>query len=323
MKLFIDLCASVALGLVMALAAPAVAQDAPDRVDDIVVVARRAGAPMWEVQRGDATVILVGAISGAPRDTPWRPEALEAATARSQRILSPQEVRASITDIFRLLWRIRTIARLPEGRTTADYLSPEWQARLDAVMAEAGNDRWRTESLVGLSFELLNDKAGFERRGGPGAVEAVRRAAREARVPMRPVGLFRGDEAIDNLITAPPETWRPCVEASIAAAEAGPAGNAARIDAWRRLKVPEVLATPLDQALYLCWPSGDPEIAPLLRTQWAEAVQQALSEPGVTMGVAPLRLLAEPGGVLDQLEAQGLDIVGPAWKVDPQAVEPQ
>jgi hypothetical protein len=32
--------------------------------------------------------------------------------------------------------------------------------------------------------------------------------------------------------------------------------------------------------------------------------------------VAPLRLLAEPGGVLDGLEAQGFEVRGPDWKLD-------
>ena len=36
--------------------------------------------------------------------------------------------------------------------------------------------------------------------------------------------------------------------------------------------------------------------------------------PGVTMGVAPIRLLAEEGGVLDGLVARGFDVVGPEWK---------
>ncbi len=292
------------LCLTLAVAGAAAAQDvAPDEavaIDDVVVTARRAGAPMWEISRGDSTVILVGSISGVPRDFAWRPEALEAATARSQRILSPTEGRASVSDLLRLLWRIRTVGVLPSGTTTADHLSPEQQARLEAVMADKRGESWRIQGFVPLSFDLLED-AGYERRSGRGAVEAVRRAAREAGLPMTP------------------RTYLSCVEASIAAAEAGPVGAAARLEAWRSLKVAAVLATPLDQALNLCWPSGDPEIAPVLRTQWAEATQTALGQPGVTMGVASLRILAEPGGVLDQLEAQGLDVVGPPWKAEPGA----
>jgi len=292
---------------------PAVAQDA-DQVDDIVVVARRAGAPMWTVTRGDSTVILVGSISGVPRDFAWRPASLEAATARSQRILYPTEGRASVSDLFRVIWRIRTIARLPEGKTTADYLPSELQTQLEALMVGEGED-WRTQSLVGLSFDLLQ-KAGRE-RGGAGAVEAVRRAARAGRIPGEPVGLVRGDELVEGLISDPPEQYVPCVAAAIGAAETGSDGATERLEAWRSLRVSDVLATPLDQALNQCWPSGDPEIAPLLRTQWRDATQTALAQPGVTMGVANLRILAEPGGVLDQLEGEGLDVVGPDWKPEP------
>ena len=308
------------LALVAALAgaAPAFAQDGAvndeDRVEDIVVTARRAGAPMWTVERGESTVILVGGIGGVPRDFVWRPEALEEATRRSQRILYPTVGEASVSDLLRLMWRIRTIARLPQGTTTADYLPPELQARLEAVMAGEG-DGWRTKSFVGLSFDLM-EIAGRERRTA-GAVDAVKRAAREARVPGEPIGTVRGDELVEGLISDPPSQYIPCVAAAVTAAEEGPEGAQARLEAWRSLRVPAVLATGLDLAYDQCWPSGDPEIAPLVREQWREATQAALSQPGVTMGVASLRILAEPGGVLDQLEAEGLDVRGPDWKVEP------
>ena len=291
----------------MAMAQTAPAQDEQvDTVDEVVVVARRAGAPMWEISSGDSTVILVGAIGGVPRDFEWRPEALEAATARSQRILYPQEGRASVSDIIRLLWRIRTIAKLPNGKTTVDYLSPEMQARLDTLKAGDRNPAWRTQSFVGLSFDLL-EQAGYERGRSRGAADAVRRAARTAHVDGEPVGFVRGDELVDNLITQPPEIYLPCIEASIRAAEAGPTGAAARLDAWRTLKVSEVLATPLDQALNLCWPSGDPEIAPVLRGQWADADHVAVfgDTPPAFLGTAHIaanELI--PGRLLNPIEIQ-------------------
>ena len=103
----------------------------------------------------------------------------------------------------------------------------------------------------------------------------------------------------------------------MAAAEFGPQAFAERAEAWRRIRVPEVVASPLDSAVYQCGPYGDPDIGPQLKTLWTDAINEALNEPGVTMAVAPLRLLAEPGGVLDQLEAGGLDVVGPVWKPEP------
>lgn len=285
------------------------------QLDDVVVLARRSGAPMWTVTRGDGTLILVGAITGIPRDLSWRPDDLEAAAARSDQILSPQVGRASVTDLFRVIWRIRTIARMPGGQTSADYLTPEWQARLEAVMADEGNQDWRTKSLLILGFDLMQDKAGYTgRRGGDDAMDVIRRAARRARVPVRPVGTFRGDELIDSLITAPQTAHVPCVEAAIAAAERGPDAARERAEDWRALRVADVVASPIDKALNQCWPWGDPEIAPQLRQQWAAAIETAMISPGVTMGVAPIRLLADEGGVLDGLVARGFDVVGPEWK---------
>ena len=51
-----------------------------------------------------------------------------------------------------------------------------------------------------------------------------------------------------------------------------------------------------------------------LRRIWNTAVDKALAEDGVTVAIAPLRLLAEPNGVLDRLEAEGLEPIGPEWR---------
>lgn len=286
-----------------------------DRVDDIIVMARRSDAPVWEVSKGDRSMILVGSIRGIPRDLRWSPTGLEQATARADRVLYPPTARISPADIFRLIWRGRSVTQLPEGTTSADYLDPAVQARLEAVMAAEGDD-WRTRSFFLLGINLMNDHAGFERRSGRDAEDAVRDAAREARIEGQSIGFVRGDEIVDNLITQPPEVYRPCIAAAVTAAEAGPDNFVQRADDWRARRVPEVMTNPLDIALGQCWPWGDPEIGPQLRGQWLTALSDAFEQPGVTLAVAPLRLLAEPGGVLDGLEADGFDIVGPEWRAE-------
>ena len=44
------------------------------------------------------------------------------------------------------------------------------------------------------------------------------------------------------------------------------------------------------------------------------AIAEASAAKGTTLAVVPLRVLAEEGGVLDQLDARGFDIAGPPWK---------
>lgn len=218
-------------------------------------------------------------------------------------------------DLLRVMWRIRTIGWLPRDTTTADYLSPDVQARLETAMADQRNDDWRTQSLLMLGIDLMQEKAGYD-RGGRDAVDVVRRASRRARVPGQPVGIVRGDELVESLISSPPETHAPCLEASLAAAEAGESAFRDRADAWRRFNVAAVVASPLDRALFQCWPWGDPEIGPQLKTAWLTAIETALGQDGVTLAVAPTRLLAEPGGVLDDLDARGFSIEGPNWRYD-------
>ncbi len=308
----------VGAGLPESSAAQTPEPEAVAQLDDIVIQARRSGAPMWTVTRGDSTLILVGAITGIPRDLAWRPDDLEAAAARSDQILSPPEGRVSVSDIFRIIWRARTIGQMPQGQTTADYLTPGYQARLESIMAEERNQDWRTESLLLVGFQLMQEKAGYRAgRSGDDAMDVIRRAARRARVPVRPVGTVRGDELVESLITAPQTAHVPCVEAAIVAAEQGPDSARIRAEDWRALRVADVVASPIDRALNQCWPWGDPEIAPQLRQQWAAAIETAMVSPGVTMGVAPIRLLAEEGGVLDGLVARGFDVVGPEWKPAP------
>lgn len=290
------------------------AQDPATQLDDVVVVARRSDAPIWQIEQGSSTLILVGAIRGTPRDLAWRPEGLQAATARADRVLFPQEARISPMDVFRLIWRIRSIGMMPEGRTTADYLVPEWQSRLDAQMADEEDQDWRRMSLLITAYSLMSDRTGLDQRGDNDATDVVRRAARRHRIPVTPVGTVRGDELIDSLINAPQSHHVPCVQTAIAAAEQGQDGAARRARDWAARRVPDVLASPVDEALFLCWPWGDPQVAPELRGQWQAAAVRELGRPGVTLAVVPLRVLAERDGVLDRLEAQGLDIIGPDWR---------
>jgi hypothetical protein len=231
-------------------------------------------------------------------------------------VLFPVQGRASLADLGRVIWRARTLTRLPEGRTTADYLPPELEARLERVTGEGPS---RT-SLLLLSAELM-ERGGYARRDRP-VSDVVRRAARTSRKPAEPVGTLRGDEIIDRVLTTPPERYLDCMERAVTAAELGEAEGERRAEAWRRRRVAEVLASPLDQAVSACSYWVVMGQGPALEALWGQAVDQALAEGGTTVAIAPLRLLAQPGGLLDRLEAQGLEPLGPDWRPQPPAEVP-
>ena len=294
-------------------AAPPNAAASDGANDEIVVTARRSGAPMWTIATGTGVVLLVGEISEVPKATPWRPERLEGATERAQRVILGTKAKVSPGDILRLIFRGGKLMKLPKDRTAADYLDTRQLERLRALDTRFDQDYARQNFLM-TAFDLLSKRLAFNRDTTDDASDVVRRAARQAKIPARPVGEVRGEDMLDNLFAAAPDTHIPCLEAAMTAAEAGPDIVIARGQTWTEFEVPTVMDNPLEEALGRCWPWTNDGFGPALREQWVAAIREATAQSGVTLAVVPLRILAEPEGVLDQLESQGLAISGPAWR---------
>jgi len=294
------------------LAAPATAQDKPTE-DQIVVTAQRSGAPMWTIDTPTGTIILVGEIRAVPKSTPWQPDRLREATREAGRVILRAAPKFSPGDVLRLIFRGGRITRLPDGAVAADYLNPAQRARLAALEAEYDVDYNRRSFLMS-SFDLLARRLDFDDDTTQDATDVVRKAANRADVPITRPERFRGEDLLDDLAAADPASHIPCLEAAIEATNAGPAIIAARGDAWRRFDVPAVMANPLEIALGTCWPWADDEVGEEIRNQWTGMIADAANDAGVTLAVVPLRVLAEQGGVLDQLEARGLPIGGPDWR---------
>lgn len=308
-----------AMAMVLAAAAvtssPALATEpsaAADATDEIIVTARRSGAPMWTIPTRTGVVILVGEIAEVPKATPWRPERLEGATDRAQRIILGTKAKVSPGDILRLIFKGGGLTKLPKGRVAADYLDANQMARLHALESRFDQDYARQNFLM-TAFDLLSKRLAFNKDTADDASDVVRKAARQSKISTQPVGEVRGEDMLDNLFAAAPETHIPCLEAAMAATDASGDVVIARGRAWTEFDVPAVMANPLEEALGRCWPWTNDGFGPALRQQWVGAIRNATVEPGVTLAVVPLRILAEEDGVLDQLKNQGLAINGPAW----------
>lgn len=293
---------------------PAAAQTQPqEEVNDIVVTARRSGAPTWTINTDRGTIVLVGDLAKVPKATPWRPERLQAATARAQRVILGVKANVSVGDVFRLIFSGSRLTKLPKGRTASDYLNPALLRRLSLLERRYGKDYSRDNFLV-TAYDLLQNRLKFEKDTTTEASDVVRKEASRKGIPARPVGTIRGKDMIDNLFEADARTHIPCLRAAVAAAEAGPQIVTDRGRAWTEFDVPAVMNNPLEVAIGQCWPWNADGLGQELREQWVSAVSEATSQTGVTLGVVPVRILAEDGGVLDQLRNRGYAIKGPAWR---------
>lgn len=291
----------------------AAAQEPPPSQNEIVVTAQRSGAPMWTIETDTGTIILVGEIRAVPESTPWQPDRLEEATAEASRVIIRARPKFSPGDVFRLIFRGGRFTKLPDDRVAGDYLSGEQRARLAALEEEYDIDYDRRSFLM-TGFDLLARRLDFDDDTTDDATDVVRKAARRADVPITRPERFRGEDLLDNLADAEPASHIPCLEAAMSATEQGQAIIEARGNDWRKFDVPAVMENPLEVALGTCWPWADPDLGEEIRGQWVGMIAQASTSEGVTLAVVPLRVLAEPEGVLDSLEAQGFLIGGPDWR---------
>lgn len=298
-------------------AASAQAQEPASKPSEIVVTAQRSGAPMWTIDTPSGTIVLVGEIRAVPKSTPWQPDRLEEATAEAQGAIIRARPKISPGDVFRLIFRGGEFTKLPERLVAGDFLTSEQRARLAALEEQYDQDYDRGSFLM-TAFDLLARRLDFDDSTTKDATDIVRKAADKADVPITRPERFRGEDLLDNLAEADPASHIPCLEAAMEATEAGQGIIEQRGEDWRKFDVPAVMENPLEIALGKCWPWADPELGEEIREQWVGMIEGAVATEGVTLAVVPLRVLAEPEGVLDQLEARDFVISGPEWREENQ-----
>ena len=302
------------LATILLIAVPAHAEvQTPQAQSEIVVSARRSGAPMWTIETPTGTVLLVGEIRAVPKSTPWEPERLREATAEAQRVILRAAPKFSPGDVLRLIFRGGSFTKLPDRKVAADYLNPQQRARLAGLEARYKVDYDRGSFLMS-AFDLLARRLDFDDATIDDATDVVEKAARRSDIPIVRPERFRGEDLLDNLAAAPPASHIPCLEAAMRATEAGTPVIISRGNDWRRFDIPSVMTNPLEIALNTCWPWADEDLGGEIRDQWTRMIAEASGLEGVTLAVVPLNVLAERQGVLDQLEARGFAVAGPRWR---------
>ncbi|HEX8308258.1 MAG TPA: TraB/GumN family protein [Allosphingosinicella sp.] len=300
----------------MALASAASAQKSGgDRAqaEDIVVTGRRSGVPMWTVRSDTTTLVLVGTIEGVSKTTDWNPAALTDALRKADQIVFPQShiFTANLFSAIGWIAKWNAMGSLPKGQRLSAIASRDSMRRLAALRAK-GAVRADYDGRHPLHLGRdLRERASEGVKFGRGADDYVRRAIKQYKLTQVPIEKSKAKPLVKDLFASTPKEHLPCLDASIAMAEAGPAAVQARSDAWAARRVPEVLASAADKFGRVCWPTAE-IIEP--GSALIGEMKQLLSQPKVTVAVLTLRSLAESGGVLDGLEAAGFDIQGPAWK---------
>ena len=122
----------------------------PPTIEEITVIGRYPGPPLWRVSSGERVLWIFGDLTPVPKGLSWDPRNAERVIGRADAVIGPMRIRAPTYNpikIFRMLRAARRLSRLPGESTLADALPPDLYARYDTLRRRHMPDDKRAEQL--------------------------------------------------------------------------------------------------------------------------------------------------------------------------------
>lgn len=339
LKLLHALAAS-ALGL-LPLASPAaepVSQEAPE---EIVVVGRLPGPPLWKVSKGDHVLWIFPHLSPIPKDMIWESDRVERVIAESQEYIGNPHIEANTSPLllvnpvnwirgYRLVKRLQ---RNPDGASLEEALSPELYARYAALKTKYFPRENKFEDmrplLVGgqMTGLILKEESLVS---ADDILDTIMRFARRNRGMERTDVYIEIDleggfgelaERAENMMESlSREQEQACFEQQVRHMEEDLANMKSRANTWAQGYVDEFRNIPLvgeesNACLELVMGSSERDLVvdgnARIKQAWLDAVEKALEKNTSTFAVLDINELISPDGFLNELRERGYDIREP------------
>jgi len=294
-------------------------EPAPQQLDEMVVTGERPGPGMWHVHRGSAQLWILGSISPLPKGITWRSTQVEQLLGSTNQVLVPKPLEIGIVRILWLLVTERQVLMVRGGKRLKDVMPAGLHARFALQRAKFTNDsdKWeRYRPIIATAFlqQAAFHQVGLSARLDLGA--AVRTLAKKHGVRIQEVRIAGVGDVLDALKSMQPATENTCVEASLVTIESGLPRLMDRAQAWATGNVERIENLPEPAEVDACLAALDSgaaagDLIARVRRTWLESLVKSLQGGGVTLAVVNMDLLLAPGGLLDELRAQGYEVDAP------------
>jgi len=293
-------------------------------IEEITVIGRYPGPPLWKVTSGNRTLWIFGDLLPVPKGLDWDPRNVERVLDRAGGVIGGPRVSAMTLNpirLFRLFREARRLARLPEGTTLADQMPPELYARYTALRTRylpkvKDDDEDLRPALAALRvYGAALDDAGLEVDSDVG--KTLERKMRRSRAEEADVLVETEPETeLADLKKVTPESELACFESTLASIETDLEGMKERANAWaigdvdalKRFDYPDSQGNCL-QALLSA--PGFVELRDALYAKWLGEAEHALATYDTSFSELPMRELIAGDGLLAQLAARGYTVIAP------------
>jgi uncharacterized protein YbaP (TraB family) len=291
-------------------------------IEEITVVGRYPGPPLWRVASGEHVLWIFGELSPVPKGLDWDPRNAERVLENAEVVIGAPRVSAPTFNpirLFRLYRAARRLARNPDGAGLDDVLPPELYARYSALRArhqpkDDEEDLRPALAALRLYGAALED-VGLTTDSGVGKTVARlmrRSAADEAEIVVK----TEPETVLDELKKVTREAELTCFASIMTSLETDLDGMKERANAWavgdvaalKRFDYPDSEGNCLAM---LFSAGGLAELRDDLYAQWLREAEDALKNHERSFSVLPMRQLVAADGVLAQLAARGYTVTAP------------
>ncbi len=287
-------------------------------IEEIIVIGKRPGPPLWKVTNGDNVLWIFGILQPLPKSLEWDSESVEWVISQSREYLSGISVglvERNPLKAYRLFRKTKKLRKNPNGETLQDVLPPETYARFLEIKALYAPDNEEILELrpMWAAQELFNealDSLGLV--GGGNIYKSIKKIAKKNRIEITKIEAHEpldSNQWFDDLRSIPLETELACFEDFIGAINSDLQGALERAIAWadgdagllKELQYPDA---GLDCLIF----SGSVQASRLLkqaRLLWINSAERALRENDVTFASLAIGELIGAEGLLEELRKKG------------------
>jgi uncharacterized protein YbaP (TraB family) len=304
---------------ILALSVPAWAQDPPPPspstlVEEVEVIGRLPGPAMWRVSTPTSQIWLLALPGSIPQGFKWNTARVAKALDGARELVLPPVATLGIGDMVRLLLSSGRLVYLPSGQTVRTDMPADLRARWERAVRTVGQtpehyDHFRpVVAAVALSQDA-GKSAKLDPSGGRFQVAVI---AKLHKVKIRNLASYRVLDLVKGLSETPDDVSRACLSLAADGALTVKDDALKAAEAWARgdlsaLRRSNETVAQCNSAVPLA------RLRDQVAADWAKDLKAELAKPGKVMVAADLDNLTRKGGLLDQLKAEGLEVIGPAY----------
>ncbi|CAN7309057.1 TraB/GumN family protein [Caulobacter sp. LjRoot300] len=285
-------------------------------VEELQVVARPPGPALWLVEKGGAKLYVVGSAPPLPHQLKWDSPRLNRAMDQASLVLVPPEASVGplqVTKFF--LTGGGGVRYRPFSKNLEDRLPPDLKARFVNAREQAGRTAvpYKDWKPAVAGFIVMSD---FRQAAGLSEakpVSTIERMAKAKGVKVKAMSQYRLGPVLGVVGKLSDEGQLACLRDALSEIDYDAAHATTIGSDWANGDLASVRARYSSSAAQRCLmraPGGPGLLADQIG-QSANALNEALNRPGVTIAIVDLSFLLPANGVLDRLKASGATITSP------------